>query len=106
MTNKTLAGLLAGALSEDSETAKRRAVWDKGTLILGFDAAVWRRDDEGSVICYSDYGQYTEYGWEIDHQVPTALGGLDVYANMRPLHWRSNRRHGGLLGSILSGRRP
>jgi hypothetical protein len=103
-TNGTLGGLLASIL--DPEEAKKRAVWAKGHVIPGVDPDVFRRDDDGTVICFAEYGLYTEYGWQIDHQTATALGGLDVYGNLRPLHWRNNSSRGGLLSSILSGRRP
>lgn len=97
-------GLLSSVL--DSEESKKRAVWAKARVIPGINPDLFRYDDDGSLICFEEYGQYTEYGWQIDHQTPTALGGLDRYGNLRPLHWRNNTSRGGLLSSILSGRRP
>lgn len=79
---------------------EKRAVWAKGHEIPGFPKDVWRRDDFGNVIRFSDHGdRSSKYGWEIDHVTPTAWGGLDVHANKRPLHCKLNASHGGILGS-------
>jgi hypothetical protein len=51
---------------------------------------------------YSEYGRLTEHGWEIDHHLPSALGGRDQSANLRPLHWKNNRRRGALIGALLN----
>lgn len=59
-------------------------------------------DCDGRTIRKSDYGKLTEYGWQIDHAVPTAFGGLNVFANKRPRHWRGNSMAGGIIGSLLS----
>lgn len=73
-------------------------VWTKGTVIPGFDANVWRYDAFGTVIRFSDYGnRSSQYGWEIDHIVPVALGGTDALANLRPLHCSNNASLGGRL---------
>jgi hypothetical protein len=83
------------------EVTKRR-VWEKGRVIPGFDPAIWRWDDYGSVIRWDEYGdRNSEHGWEIDHILPNALGGLDVITNKRPLHCRRNALLGGMLGGLL-----
>jgi hypothetical protein len=64
-----------------------------------YDTAV---DCDGRTIKFAEYGKYSECGWQIDHTMPTGLGGLDVYANKRPRHWRGNSSAGGILGSILN----
>ena len=52
------------------------AVWGKGTIIPGYDATLWRRDDFGNSISFSAYGDRdSDVGWEIDHIVPVADGG-------------------------------
>ena len=80
----------------------KRFIWNKAHPILGYDPTEWRKDDFGSIIRYSHYGdQNSEYGWQKDHIVPNALGGLDTYDNYRPLHWRNNTSLGGKLGSLL-----
>jgi hypothetical protein len=78
-------------------------VWMKGHAIPNHDPNVWRADDFNHIIRYSDYGdRSSEYGWEIDHIVATALGGGDNSGNLRPLHHRINSGLGGLLGSFIS----
>jgi hypothetical protein len=83
---------------------KKYQVWLKGHSIPGWDDSVWRRDDNGSVIKYSDYGdRSSKHGWEMDHfPLPNIFGGADDVSNLRPLHCISNARHGGLLGSLLN----
>lgn len=104
MEKRTIADLLAAALNP--EEAHKRAVWAKGTIIadIRISPDEWRYDDDGNIIRYSEYGQFSTFGWEIDHQVPSALGGLNTYANLRPLHWRANRSRGGLIGALLDRR--
>jgi len=43
------------------------------------------------------------YGWEIDHIFPVSRGGLDVFPNVRALHWRNNVRRGNGGGGGLMG---
>lgn len=74
------------------------AVWNKGHIIPGYDSNIWRRDDFGHAMRYSDYGdRNSTYGWEIDHIVATTLGGGDHLGNLRPLHWKPNSTLGGML---------
>lgn len=81
-------------------------VWTLGHEIPNYDGSVWRRDDNGDVIKFSEYGNRdSEFGWEIDHIQPSALGGSDDFSNKRPLHCRTNASDGGLLGNALHGRR-
>jgi hypothetical protein len=70
------------------------AIWRKGRVIDGFDPSIWRWDTCGSVMRYSEYGQETTYGWEIDHIYPKARGGSDDMSNQQPLYWENNRRKG------------
>lgn len=69
-------------------------VWRKGRVIPGYDANVWRHDACGFVMRRSEYGQTTQYGWEVDHVRPLASGGSDNLANLQPLHWKVNRYKG------------
>ncbi len=96
--SRTLAALLAFT---DPEEVRKRAIWEKALPTGRHDPALYRWDFEGNLICYADHGTCKEYGWEIDHATPSALGGSDHYANLRPRHWRSNRVHGGLLAALL-----
>ena len=77
-------------------------VWLKGHEVLGRDPSLWRYDDNWTLIHWHEHGnRNSDYGWEIDHIVAKALGGSDDLANLRPLHWRANCSHGGLLANAL-----
>lgn len=66
-------------------------VWLKGRTSLEYDERVYRADDYGNWMKFSDYGnRNSKFGWEIDHIIPDALGGSDAVLNLRPLHWRAN----------------
>jgi hypothetical protein len=69
--------------------SRNLVVWLKGRIIPGWDAAAWRYDSFGSVMYYGQYGQTTEFGWEIDHIDPD---GPDEIWNLQPLNWLNNRR--------------
>jgi len=103
-TRNALADLLATFEMTEKEQRKL-AVWAKGHIIPGYDSAIWRRDDYGRTIRYSDHGdRNSSHGWEQDHHpVPAALGGRDDVANLRPLHCINNASLGGLLGALLKG---
>lgn len=63
-------------------------------------------DERGNIIARSEYGNFqSPYGWEVDHRVPSALGGLDWYANLRALACADNRRMGGILSQAFTPNR-
>ena len=68
-------------------------VWRKGRPIPEFDPNVWRHDACGHVIKYGQHGDTNaEFGWEIDHILPSSKGGSDDLSNLQPLYWKNNRR--------------
>lgn len=87
-----------------SEAERKWAAWQKtrpATLAHGLPNDC-RLDDYGKPIRWSEHGQYTKYGWHIDHNpIPKALGGTDDLKNLRALHWQANCSHGGGQSSNL-----
>ena len=81
---------------------KKIAAWQACRPIQGHSPADYRIDAHFNVIAWSQYGSLSEYGWEIDHVHPSALGGSDHPSNLRALHWRANRSHGGILGGLIN----
>jgi len=83
---------------------KRLAVWNKATPILGQHPALCRQDVFGNRIEFLEYGnRCSAFGWEFDHYpLPSSLGGTDDVSNLRPLHWRANASHGGVLQALLN----
>jgi len=39
----------------------------------------------------------SEYGWELDHIIPKALGGKTHIHNLRPLHWENKAAKGNMV---------
>ena len=105
--SNALSGGLWGLSGDESRKA---TAWATTRPLSGlsavFNPADAALDEEGNIICRSHYGRRdSEYGWEIDHRHPSALGGGNALGNLRALHWRSNSRHGGLLGNFLNSLR-
>lgn len=89
-----------------AEYQRKLAAWGKAKPIPGYPDNVLRQDCDGRVIKRDEYGQHSDYGWEIDHITPVALGGSDAFSNLRARHWLGNSSAGGLLGNALNnGRR-
>ena len=70
-------------------------VWDKARIVEGYDPNIVRKDSCGAWIMKSEYGNCdNDFGWEIDHVFPRALGGDDCLVNLRPMQWENNRAKG------------
>jgi 5-methylcytosine-specific restriction endonuclease McrA len=79
----------------NADEGTKRAVWNKGQPIAGLDSNIWRKDECGHRMKYSDHGNTaSSYGWEIDHIYPLAKGGRTTLENLQPLYWENNRRKG------------
>ncbi|MFD0963239.1 HNH endonuclease signature motif containing protein [Pseudofulvibacter geojedonensis] len=67
------------------------SVWEKAEIVNEGSKNEWRQDYAGAWINKNQYGEESDYGWEIDHANPVSNGGGDELANLMPLNWRNNR---------------
>lgn len=82
-----------------SEEELKTAAWNNATPYG--DGKTYRIDCDGRYIGFAEYGLLTTYGWQIDHIIPKALGGLDVPSNVRARHHLGNASAGGRLANAL-----
>ncbi len=79
----------------NTDDSTKRQVWQKGVIIEGYNANVWRRDIYGFAMKFEEHGNTnSQYGWEIDHIKPKAKGGETTWDNLQPLQWENNRKKG------------
>lgn len=52
------------------------SVWNKAQVDPRYDASRYRKDAYGWFIAFEEYGQTSDYGWEIDHITPSSKGGV------------------------------
>lgn len=68
------------------------AVWKMGKIEPNHSS--FRKDRCGASMQRIKYGKTEQWGWEIDHKKPVALGGTDDESNLQPLQWENNRHKG------------
>jgi 5-methylcytosine-specific restriction endonuclease McrA len=73
----------------------KEQIWEKATIVEGYDSNIYRKDACGAWIMKDKEGDRDHlFGWEIDHIFPLSLGGGDDIDNLRPLHWQNNLSKG------------
>ena len=76
----------------------KRAVFNKGKIIPEKDPQQWRICwISGKIIKFSEHGKSSEYGWDIDHNIPKAKNGSDDLYNLIPVSSSVNRSQGASL---------
>lgn len=81
-------------MSQSTNQTKVDKVWAKAKPVKGRDPNVYRKDDNDNLIHRDSYGKEGKSGWEIDHFKPQSKGGSNDIRNLRPLHWKDNRKKG------------
>lgn len=87
-----------------------QTIWEKATIVVGYNSNLWRKDQCGAWMYRHYYGAasqgepHTSYKWQIDHIKPESKGGSDIVSNARPLQWYNNdaRQSGRLRAKITS----
>ena len=81
-------------MNQFTNQSKVDKVWVKAKPVRGKNPNDYRKDSNGKLIRRASHGSEGEYGWEIDHIRPKSKGGSDDIRNLRPLHWKDNRKKG------------
>ena len=68
--------------------------WEKAPKRSSLNENEYRFGAAGALIKYDDYGEDSEFGWNIDHKIPTSAGGSDEDSNIRAMHWENNLAKG------------
>ena len=87
-------------------------VWDRASIVDGYDKSRFRKDACGAWIIRDKYGDTDSlYGWEIDHVVPKSLLRdlgieevlMDNPSNLRALQHQNNASKGDDYPSYTAG---
>lgn len=65
-------------------------IWEKGSIIRGKNADLYRKDKFGNEMYKPSYGKTSPKGWNVDHSKPQALGGTDHLNNLQLMNSRAN----------------
>lgn len=66
------------------------SIWNRAAEMEGLDPKLFRKDACGAVMARSQYGiRDSNFGWEIDHVYPIAMGGDDNIENLRAMQWEN-----------------
>ena len=71
-------------------------IWEKATIVVGYNPSLWRKDQCGAWIYRLYYGAvalgepHTSYRWQIDHNKSQSKDGQDVVSKAKPLQWFNN----------------
>lgn len=57
-----------------------------GTYMYKYDFG-----DSATKRVWKNDGKLYNFGWEIDHILPTSKGGTDDNNNLEPMHWQNNQ---------------
>lgn len=77
-------------------------IWQTARIVEGMDARMVRKDPCGAWIVRDKFGMAdNEYGWEVDHIYPRALGGDDNPQNLRAMNCANNRSKGDSYPSYI-----
>jgi hypothetical protein len=63
------------ATTTQYDHATLSAIWAKGQIVQGNDSNVFRKDSYATWMKWDQYGQTSQYGWEVDHIIPESKGG-------------------------------
>lgn len=81
----------------------KREIWNKGSIVEGYDPDAIRKDSCGAWILYDKFNSHDSiFGWEIDHIYPLKKlrernipdNVIDNVENLRPLNWLNNQSKG------------
>ena len=86
-------GLNDWIIKQQQEFRRKLMAWEQAAPVFGYNSSQVRMDAYGSYIEWAEYGKKTQFGWEIDHELPKAHfpASANQSANLRALHWKNNR---------------